>query len=78
MRRTMHPPTTTSQKYPPILKLGSPQAAQLITGGKCFIGIGMHVQVTWALKCNDFYHVTARKQSSRVGIPPFRLHLESN
>ena len=30
------PPTSTSQKYPPILKLGSPQAAQLITGGKCF------------------------------------------
>ena len=39
---------------------------------------GRHVQVTWSLKCNDFFfcHLTARKHSSRVGIPPFQLHLK--
>ena len=37
MRRTMHPsPHLDFPEIPPILKLGSPQAAQLITGGKCF------------------------------------------
>ena len=39
---------------------------------------GRSVQVTWSLKSNDFFcHVTGGKHSSRVGIPPFQLHLES-